>query len=356
MAQQKKTERPVMEPEPIVIDGLKMNIEEETQAMSVPGSHELSAEDFRVIDIAITNEIVEGLRGHFQQELCYNIPRRSETGRVEWPECDRMPNGYCKYRKEGVKHIHIVGIGYQGAAEALQVMPGFTADVVEAPTTVQEMGQAFWRCKAECRDTRTGSSITRWAMKPYLVSRREGVVVDEFAYLVVQSLAVRNVILAMVPYALKSAWIEEYKLGAKAFSKPRGRRRQSGSKGKRDALPEKASPAGAKTGKPADKPEALSKAAKEQLESAAKQAGSKIKMDPEMLVDFAMDRGEFFTVAQATVLFVQASKDPLKEEELKTRFSHWLDAKAAAQAKAEEDAKDAQKKGSSRSAEQQDLC
>jgi hypothetical protein len=330
-----------------------LNIAEETEALAIPAGQELVEADFKVIDIAVTDQIVRGLRGHFLPELCYNIPRRTPSGKLEWPECDQMPNGYCKYRegKDKAKHIHIVGIGYHGAAEALQVIPGLTADVVDAPTIVVEGEKAFWRCKAICLDTRTGSSITRYAFKPVMELRRDGIIESEHAMLVVQSLAVRNVVLAMIPFRLKQTWIEEYKVGKKKFRKQPARKKLA-PKTQRpaaDAKPEKT------------EPRKLSPGAKKEIEAAVKQAARESKLAEALLMEFALDPAQFKTVAQATLLMVGASRSEVPLKNLKARFKHWLDLRYAEQAEkeaaqAQQPAEPEDKEQAAGTPGQQDLC
>lgn len=40
--------------------------------------------------------------------LEYNriLPRRSNSGRLYWPECEMMPGSYCYYNVHGIKHYH----------------------------------------------------------------------------------------------------------------------------------------------------------------------------------------------------------------------------------------------------------
>lgn len=336
-----------LEAEPVEMGGL--SIAEETEALAVTGQREIIEADFKVIDVAVTEQIVQGLRGHFLPELCYNIPRRTEGGKVEWAECDLMPNGYCKYRKENTKHIHIVGIGYHGAAEALQVMPGMTADIVEPPTIVVEGEKAYWRCKASCYNQATGSSITRYAFKPVMELRRSGVVESEHAMLVVQSLSIRNVILAMVPFAMKQLWIAEYREGKKKFRKTQ----------RKKALPPKTDKQlpKARTEKPKPEPRKISATALKELKAAVDQASRESKIDAELLSEFALDPAQFKTVAQAMVLLVGSCREEAKLKTLKTRFKHWFDMRAVAEA--EKEAAQAQAEGQEQPAGdpgQQDLC
>jgi hypothetical protein len=338
-----------LEPEAIEMGGL--SIAEETEALAVSGQQEILEADFKVIDVAVTEQIVQGLRGHFLPELCYNIPRRTPTGQFEWPECDLMPNGFCKYRegKDKAKHIHIVGIGYHGAAEALQVVPGMTADVVEPPTIVEEGGRLFWRCKAICMDQRTGSSITRYAFKPVMEMRKSGIIESEHAMLVVQSLSIRNVILAMVPFAMKQAWINEYREGKKKFRKTVPRK-------KLPAKTEKQLPK-AKTEKPKPEPRQMSASALKELQAAVDQASRESKIDADLLMQFALDPTQFKTVAQAMVLLVGSCRDDSKLNTLKTRFKHWSDMRAVEEA--ENEAAQAQAEGKEQPAGepgQQNLC
>lgn len=298
----------------VQMDGIPVS----TSEMAKP--EEIEVAEFRVIDVAITQQIVDGLRGHFTTDLCYNIPRGSKSGLIEWPECDLVPGG-CRYKREKKTHIHIVGIGYEGAKEAMQVFGHLHVDVEERPTVIEEMGQAMWACKAVCEDTRTGAKLSRWSMKPYLEVRGSDLVESEFAYLVVQSLAARNVILSMIPHALQKAWVEEYRRGAKDFSKPA-----------RKAKPKKKLPAKTEEPAPDDTKNNVSPAAKEQLSKAVAQTAPKLGVPEELLAEFASDMTRFKTIAMATVNMVQANTDEEKFGVLKKQFTEWFERRATEEA------------------------
>jgi hypothetical protein len=291
-------------------------------------------EDFKVVEAEIVRQIVEGMREHFTPDLCYNIPRRSKGGKRVWKECDMMPVP-CQYKGK-VDHIHIVGIGYHGAMEAVQVKGDMEVDVPDAPTVVEEAGRLFWRVKATCTDLRTGSRVSRWHMKPYYELRGQGVVESEFAMLVVQSVAARNVVLAMIPHALQKAWIDDYRNGVREFKKP-SEEKQVG-EGRRKELPEKQrEPAKPKNSEKPKPKQAMSKEAGAELQAAVAQAAERLGSDPELLMEFATDQRVFNTSAQAMLLLVGSEKDASKLAELQKKMKEWWqERQALAEAEAAE--------------------
>ena len=191
----------------------KMKVEEEEvnweELVKLPDT-----EQFRIMDARLTNEIVDQMRGHFTEELVYNIPRTGGSKNTH-PECDRMKNG-CPYKGKS-NHIHILGIGYQGALTAMRAYGQLKAYIQERPEVVEEAEKLYWAAYAEVTDGHNGNALGRWYLETVLLTTRRGVIEKEFASSVAQSKALRNCILGLIPRDLINAWLEDYRSGKKPF-------------------------------------------------------------------------------------------------------------------------------------------
>jgi hypothetical protein len=175
---------------------------------------------FRLINIELSTEIVGTLRSHFSENLIYNIPRRSPSGAKHHRECDRM-KGRCPY--DGQPHIHVVGVGYQGALTAMRAYGRMVAAVHDRPEIVEEGDKLYWAAYGEAEDRHTGNDLGRWHMEPVLQKRGNKFIENEHGASIAQSKALRNVILALIPAKLMEGWIEDYKEGRQAFDVKRAR-------------------------------------------------------------------------------------------------------------------------------------
>ena len=191
----------------------KMKVEEEEvnweELVKLPDT-----EQFRIMDARLTNEIVDQMRGHFTEELVYNIPRTGGSKNTH-PECDRMKNG-CPYKGKS-NHIHILGIGYQGALTAMRAYGQLKAYIQERPEVVEEAEKLYWAAYAEVTDGHNGNALGRWYLETVLLTTKRGVIEKEFASSVAQSKALRNCILGLIPRDLINAWLEDYRSGKKPF-------------------------------------------------------------------------------------------------------------------------------------------
>jgi hypothetical protein len=171
-------------------------------------------EQYRIMDARLTNEIVDQMRGHFTEELVYNIPRTGGSKNTH-PECDRMKGG-CTYKGKS-NHIHILGIGYQGALTAMRAYGQLKAYIQERPEVVEEAEKLYWAAYAEVTDGHNGNALGRWYLETVLLTTKRGVIEKEFASSVAQSKALRNCILGLIPRDLINAWLEDYRKGKKPF-------------------------------------------------------------------------------------------------------------------------------------------
>ena len=175
-------------------------------------------EQFRIMDSRLTTEIVDQLRGHYTEDLIYNIPRTGGSKNTH-PECDKMRGG-CPYKGKS-NHIHILGVGYQGALTAMRAYGQLKAYVQERPEVVEEGEKLYWAAYAEVTDGHNGNAIGRWYLESVLLTTRRGVIEKEFASSVAQSKALRNCILALIPHALLKQWIDDYRAGKQPFDPKR---------------------------------------------------------------------------------------------------------------------------------------
>ena len=170
---------------------------------------------FNLIDVKLSNEITAVMRGHYAEEVIYNYPR-SGSGRKTWAECDLMKVP-CPFKGK-VDHVHIVGVGYQGALTAMRSYGQLQSHIADRPEIVEEGDTLYWAAKATVTDGHTGNSMTRWYMEPVLRKTKRGYVENEFGSSIAQSKALRNCILALIPHDLMKAWIDDYRSGKRPFS------------------------------------------------------------------------------------------------------------------------------------------
>lgn len=262
---------------------------------------------YRVMDAALSREIVDAMRGHYTEELIYNYPRATSTGKKSWPLCDRM-KGSCSY-KGLTNHIHIIGIGYQGALTAMRAYGQIDADISERPTQVDEGDRMYWAAYAEATDRHSGNRIARWYLQPVLMKTKKGFIENEFGASVVQSKALRNVVLALLPRDLLNAWIEDYKAGRKPFDATRTKELgyNTPARGRKKQPPkEKSNP----------KPKPPSANALRDFEAIVFQAAEKTGLDAVVLGNYAeamIASGEF-TRAKMTLYYASGNPEEITEK------------------------------------------
>lgn len=181
----------------------------------------LEVEDFKLISEELQAEVISTVRSQFTGSVMYNIPRRSSNGKMSWPACDRMPNGYCPY-KDTDKHIHIVDVGIHGALVAAGVYGNLEFGSEDAPTIREEGDKLYWVVEVFCNDLVRGNRIKRWEFEPVMKRDRSGgFYEDEFAMKTVQSKGIRNMILAIIPPQLRELWKQDYLAGREPFDPAR---------------------------------------------------------------------------------------------------------------------------------------
>ena len=300
------------------VKGIKTNEEEKQvldQILEKVDTEALEqAQVFRIIDAGLTKEIREMMQGHYSQEYIYNYPRKSETGRKTWKECDLMRGG-CPYKGK-VEHIHIVGVGIQGAMAAMRSYGEMDAEVVEKPRVVEEGGVNYWAACATAVDHHTGNKLTRWYHEPLLYSTRQGSREKDAGDGIAQSKALRNVVLPLMPSDLMNEWLERYRSGGKPFDRQTATDMGYGKTNKKpkkeqDAAPAKAGP--------------ITEKAREQFVELVERTAAALDVDVPDLGKFAEDRSVYETQGKVTVAMVRALDDESKLELLREEFVTWLE-------------------------------
>ncbi len=190
-------------------------LDELLQKVKIP-----DGEEYRIIDAALDQEIVETMRGHFRPELVYNVPFSSDKGSTSWRECDLIKGG-CWYKQNNVKHIHVCGVGYEGAKTAMRSYGMLRAYVEDRPEVVEEGGILYWAAYAEVNDGHNGNAMGRWYFQPVMMKAGKGYKENEHACSIAQSKALRNCILALIPHDLIDKWLEDYRSGKAPFDPKR---------------------------------------------------------------------------------------------------------------------------------------
>lgn len=277
----------------------------------------MDVKDFRLIDKHVTASIMDAMSGVYQQEVVYNIPKRTQTGKTSWPACKRMPNGYCNYEGKD-KHIHILGISYAGALIAASVYGGLDYGVRDMPVLMEFGDKPYWICEVYCNDLVRRNSYSRWQFELSIKSSGGGFYTDEFAMLTVQSKGVRNMILACIPQRVQEVWKADYIAGRTPFDPQAvleaGYRRQP------EALPPKTGPdqLPGKSEKPKEKPKDKPKPEAEKpkpktqgvqdLEEVCKQLAQKIGQPADKILQWT--GAEYDSPGKAMTSMVNAMENP----------------------------------------------
>ncbi|MHC4687972.1 MAG: hypothetical protein ACYTEW_27275 [Planctomycetota bacterium] len=264
-----------------------------------------------LVNIELSSEIVGTLRGHFSENLIYNIPRRSSTGKTEHRECERM-KGRCPYK--GQKHIHIVGVGYQGALTAMRAYGRMVARVEDIPEIVDQGDRLYWAAYGEATDRHTGNDIGRWYLEPVMRKSGNKFIENEFGASIAQSKALRNVILALIPAKLMEGWIEDYKSGKQEFSVERAKAMGYGPQEQKEAPKRKR--------REKTKPNSnTSTQGERDLESVTNELAEQLSVDSGELSRFSSVH--YDTKARAILAFNRALHDELILNDISKKFTDW---------------------------------
>jgi hypothetical protein len=220
-----------------------------------------------------------------------------------------MPYG-CKYK--GVdKHIHIIGIGYQGSLTALRAYGGIEATVPKMPEVVEQGGKLVWAAYAEAVDLHNGTKIGRWYMQDYEMKTKRGRIENEFGASIAESKALRNVILALLPADLIETWKEDYRSGGKAFDPKRTEELGYKKPAERRALP-------ANT-----KKEVVTPGAKKEYEEDVDQLATAMGLATTDLLKFLADPANYPTQAKRLVNVKQAINNEELRQSIRSAYDTW---------------------------------
>jgi hypothetical protein len=167
-----------------------------------------------LVDIQLSYEAGKEIAGLYDPIGIYNIPRKSESGKLDWGGlCDVIQ---CPYKNQD-KHIHTVGVGIAGAKRAMSLY-GNLEIMPDEPHMVDGEGEKLWSCTASGIDHHNKNQIKLTYMQSASIKTREGKIFrNENMPMIVQSKAIRNVILFLVPGSIQQKWIENYIAGKQPF-------------------------------------------------------------------------------------------------------------------------------------------
>jgi len=267
---------------------------------------------FRILDRDLTKEITDQLSGHYDASVIYNKPFASENGKVDWGHlCDVMNYGKgCSYRKKGKKHVHVTGVGYQGALVAMRAYGQMSVTVDKCPELKEEGGELIWMAYAEAHDHHTNITIGRWYGEKLMLATRGGVIEKEHAMSIAESKAMRNVILALLPKDLMQKWMDDYRTGGKSFD-PKRTKEMGYNKSARPKPAKKATP----------KAEVIAPEVKKQYDGMVGQLATKMGIDSKELVSFL--QSSFGTTGQRTLNVNRALNDESTMENMKASYEEW---------------------------------
>lgn len=310
-----------MDTEQAKVDGAKVTTQDKTvldQILEKVSMEQVENDaQFRIIDIELSSEIVGTMRGHFAKNLIYNIPRRSPKGRTSHRECDRMPNG-CSYK--GQPHIHIIGVGYQGALTALRAYGKMSATVKDMPEMVEQGAKNYWAAYGEATDRHTGNELGRWYMEPVLRKAGGKFIENEFGMSIAQSKALRNVILALIPAKLMEGWIEDYKDGKQAFNVQRAKEMGYGPQPEEKKDQKKRKEKSQRTGN-------VQSPGEQDLTATIKRLAEQLSVDGSDLEKFYAEQG--WTPGQAMLRFNNALNEEADLNKVSLALDKWREDKKA---------------------------
>ncbi len=167
-----------------------------------------------LVDIQLSNEAGKEIAGLYDPTGIYNIPRKSESGELDWGGlCDVIK---CTYKGKD-KHIHTVGVGIAGARRAMTLY-GNLEIIPDEPHLVDGEDGKLWSCTVKGIDHHNKNTVKLTYMQSASIKTKEGKIFkNENTPMVVQSKAIRNVILFLVPGSVQQKWIENYIAGKQPF-------------------------------------------------------------------------------------------------------------------------------------------
>ena len=200
--------------EKAIVEGLEETTKEEAGEEPQNGLEEL----MKMVDFTLSKEVTDGMRGIFDGTGIYNFCKGSFTGEKICPECDLMKGGCPMKGKQ--PHIHVVGIGVQGALKAMRVYGRMKIKNAK-PEIFDKDGKQYWVAHCEIVDGHNGNELDLWYYEPVMRKAGDKLVENESAPQIAQSKGMRNTILAIIPGDLPEKWVEDYRQGKRPFSPER---------------------------------------------------------------------------------------------------------------------------------------
>ncbi len=180
-----------------------------------------------MIDLVLSQEAAKMALGEYSDEYIYNIPRASDSGKEDWGSlCDKMPNGYCYYRANKIKHVHVIGVNINGAIAIMNAYMGLTikpSDPEIKEFTILQDGKiitkSYWHTTVHISNKKTETELDLPFLQDVMQKSGKGYIYNEYGSQICISKGMRNAILKVVPENFQRKWIEEYKSNGKEIPK-----------------------------------------------------------------------------------------------------------------------------------------
>lgn len=177
---------------------------------------ESSMQAFKVEQM-LSSEAAKMAIGAYDDEVLYNIPRRSSIGKEDWGIlCEKIPGG-CINRRNKEKHVHTIGVGINGAIKIMNAYGGLEiepSDPEMKELTFLENGKlvtkAYWGTKVMGINKKTDTKLTLPFMHPVMKKTGDYYQFDEYGMQICVSKGLRNLILKLIPENIQQKWIKEY--------------------------------------------------------------------------------------------------------------------------------------------------
>jgi hypothetical protein len=203
------------------IEGLKTATKEqvtETDKVSLDEILENTKQAY-MVDLTLSQEAAKMALGEYTDEYIYNVPRASNQGKEDWGAlCDKMPNGYCYYRTNKIKHIHTVGVNINGAIAIMNAYMGLSIKpsdpVIKEFTILQDgklINKSYWSTIVHITNKKTETELDLPFLQDVMQKTGNGYMFNEYGSQICVSKGMRNAILKVVPENFQKTWIEEYK-------------------------------------------------------------------------------------------------------------------------------------------------
>ena len=172
-----------------------------------------------MVDLTLSQEAARMALGEYADEYIYNVPRASNQGKEDWGAlCDKMPNGYCYYRANKIKHVHTVGVNINGAIAIMNAYMGLSIKpsdpIIKEFTILQDgklINKSYWSTIVHITNKKTETELDLPFLQDVMQKTGNGYIFNEYGSQICVSKGMRNAILKVVPENFQKTWIEEYK-------------------------------------------------------------------------------------------------------------------------------------------------